>query len=138
MSKFKDIWEWAVGETPCAARTNIGYDPVEAFRLGAMEIIKEIATASNDMAGQAGVGGVETAGSVISYLAAHPAKIDLFMQRGVCGLFDDAPGGPRDLYAKGCLTWHRQGDGKVVTPQDLRIGLTVRDMTKRANSIAKS
>lgn len=133
MSKFSDIWEWAVGETPCAERRNIGYDPVEAFRLGTIEFVRGVAEASNTFAGLAGVGGVETAGSLISYLAANPGKIDLFMQEGISALMDDAPGGPRDLHAKGCLTWHRK-DGKVTTPQDLRIGLIVRDLAKPPTS----
>lgn len=137
MPKFRDIWDQSVQDAPCAARTNIGYDPVEAFRLGVIQMVREIAVASDMMADMAGVGGVETAGAVISYIANHPEKIDLFMARGVAGLMDDAPGGPRDLHAHGCLTWHRK-DGKVTTPQDLRISLTVRDMVKKANSIAKS
>lgn len=130
MRNFKDIWDEAVQDAPCASRTNIGYEPVEAFRLGVLSFVRELALASDTFAGMAGVGGVETAGGLISYLAANPEKIDLFMRHGIHGLMDAAPGGPRDFHAKGCLTWHRMGDGKVTTPQDLRIGLIVRDLAK--------
>lgn len=130
MPNFRDIWDEAVEDAPCAARQDIGFDQVEALRLASIRMIREIAVASDTLASMAGVGGVETAGAVISYLAAHPEKIDLFMQRGVSGLMDDAPGGPRDLHAQGCLTWHRK-DGKVTTPQDLRISLIVRDLAKQ-------
>ncbi len=129
MPRFSDIWDRAVEDMNRSPRISIGYDPVEAFRLAAIQLIREIAVASDTLANMAGIGGVETAGSVISYLAANPDKIDLFMQQGIPGLMDDAPGGPRDLHARGCLTWHRK-DGKVTAPQDLRISLIVRDLAK--------
>lgn len=120
---LRDMLERATAEANSA-------DPVEVFRRGILDFIHELAVASDTFAGMAGVGGIETAGSLISYLAAHPEKIDLFMQQGIFGLMDGAPGGPRDLHAQGCLTWHRKGDGKVTTPQELRIGLIVRDLAK--------
>lgn len=129
---YRKIWDQAVDDVPCAARTNIGYDPVEAFRLAVIGFVQKIATDSDRMAAMAGVGGVETAGSVISYLAANPKKIDLYMRDNISGLMDDAPGGPRGFHAHGCLTWHRKDDGKVTTPQDLRISMTVRDLAKPA------
>lgn len=58
---------------------------------------------------QAGVGGMETAGGVISYLANHPEDIEPFMHGG----FNELPVIPA---RKGCLTWHAQS-GEVVTPE---------------------
>lgn len=135
--KLKAIWEEAERDVNCAPFRKIGYEPAEAFRIAAQYMIREIAIAADTFAGMAGVGGVETAGAIISYLAAHPEKIDLFASDGICALMDDAPDGPRGLHAHGCLTWHRK-DGTVTTPRDLRIDLTVRAIVKTANDLAKS
>lgn len=90
------------------------------------DTIKRIADVAEAVAWQAGVGGCETAGAIISYLAEHPDQVADFMEHGSSFLLEiDA----RKLHATGRLTWHR-GDGKVVTPQDLRISLTVRDLAK--------
>ncbi|HCE09751.1 MAG TPA: hypothetical protein DEQ40_14355 [Oxalobacteraceae bacterium] len=91
------------------------------------DTIKYIADVAEAFADAAGVGGVETAGAIISYLAAHPDMVGNFMEDGPEFLMNvDA----RRIHADGRLTWHRGGDGKVVTPRDLRISLTVRDMAK--------
>lgn len=85
--------------------------------------IRRIADVAEAVAFQAGVGGVETAGAIISYLSAHPELTGEFMAEGIMAL-------PADLWSQGRLTFHRKGDGKVVTPQDLRISQTVRDIAK--------
>jgi hypothetical protein len=93
----------------------------------AAETIKRIADAAAAIGWQANVGACETAGAIISYLAAHPEKIDQFFADGlVTTLGDD------DMWSSGCLTFHRK-DGKVVTPKDLRISRQVRDLTKPNN-----
>lgn len=91
------------------------------------DTVKYIADVAEAFAEAAGVGGVETAGAIISYLAAHPDLVANFMDDGPEFLMNvDA----RRIHADGKLTWHRGGDGRVVTPQDLRISSTVRDLTK--------
>jgi hypothetical protein len=95
----------------------------------AEELISKIASYCNDFAWMAGVGGLETAGSVISYLAAHPEHTATFLDGGFPALMDVC-GDPRDLFAHGCLTFHRAKDGKVTTPEDLRASIAARDAAK--------
>lgn len=74
--------------------------------------IGHVAKVSHALGWQAGVGGRETAGAIISYLAQHPEKLDAFMQDGVFGWGDEWITG-------GCLTYHA-ADGKVWHPADAR------------------
>jgi hypothetical protein len=85
----------------------------EAERIAAgRELISYIAKAANTTAMQAGVGGMETAGGIISFLAANPEYIPAFME-GV-GIAD----WPVDFHQQGCLSWHGM-DGKVHWPKGM-------------------
>lgn len=71
--------------------------------------IECLAVRSDNMAWQAGVGGMEIAGGAVSYLANHPEDIEPFMHGG----FSELPDIPA---RKGCLSWHAIS-GDVVTPE---------------------
>lgn len=86
-------------------------------------IIAKIAQAASAIGFQANIGGCETAGMIISYLNEHPDRIPVFLEHGWLEAV-----GTDDPWAKGCLTWNRMGDGKIATPQDLRISKVVRDI----------
>lgn len=82
-------------------------------------VISRIAEIAEAFAGQANVGGMETAGGLISYLATHPRDIEPLLKHGVMEL-------PMDWLMQGCLSWHGK-DGKVIDP----------DYARRANTIHK-
>lgn len=91
------------------------------------DTIKRIADVAEAIAFQAGIGGCEMAGAIVSYLAEHPDDVDRFIEGGSEFMLEiDA----RQLHSQGRLTWYRAGDGKIVTPQELRISLIVRDLAK--------
>lgn len=77
------------------------------------DFIHYVAEVSHAVGFQAGVGGRETAGAIISYLAQHPDKLDAFMKDGVFGWDTD------EWVTGGCLTW-QANDGKVWHPADAR------------------
>lgn len=77
------------------------------------EAINYIAKAAAEFGYEAGVGGMETAGSLISYLSSHPNDLEPFLNGGFFEL-------PLDWYEQGNLTWHAVKDGKVVTPEYAR------------------
>jgi hypothetical protein len=79
------------------------------------QVIKKIAEIASDVAWQAGVGGMETAGQFVSVLAAHPEKIEGFLA-GTLSIIDD---GALLRADQGCLTWHAR-DGRVVSPEEAR------------------
>lgn len=76
------------------------------------EFIQFLARQSEILASQAGVGGMETAGSAISYLAAYPEDIEPFLN----GSFLELPPG---WHERGCLTWHGT-TGQIVSPEFAR------------------
>lgn len=86
--------------------------------------IAYVARVSEAMSQQAGVGGMETAGQIISYLAKHPDKLDAFLNEGVFGW-------PMDWLENGCLTWHAQ-NGKIVHPDFVRRERLIKGMEKGA------
>jgi hypothetical protein len=90
-------------------------------------VIAHIAKASEIFASQAGVGGMETAGSIISYLAEHPEHIDAFM---ACPSLLDWPVG---WHEQGRLTWHGM-DGKVHSPEQARRQRIIKQMEKTGNA----
>lgn len=92
----------------------------------AVEVIQRIAQAANTISAHAAIGGCETAGVMISFLAAHPDRIEAFFRDGWLEAVGD-----NDPWATGCLTFHRKLDGRVTTPQDLRISKTVRDLSRQ-------
>lgn len=81
------------------------------------QLITHIATISQVIGWQAGVGGMETAGSIVSYLAQHPEQIDDFIA-GKTSTMD----WPAGWHTEGCLTWHAM-NGKIVHPDDVRRAL---------------
>lgn len=85
-------------------------------------VIDRIAELSEALAAQAGVGGMETAGNVISYLATHPRDIEPFLRFGFFEL-------PQDWIEQGNLTWHAQ-NGKVVRPEVARRARIIKRMER--------
>lgn len=86
----------------------------EPVRMTPAEVINRITEAAIEIGWSAGVGQMETAGSIISYLAEHPDQIEPFLS-GKVSVLDWPP----DWHANGCLTWHGR-DGKIYTPQFVR------------------
>lgn len=76
-----------------------------------IEAIKFIARVAEAAGWQAGVGGMETAGLIVSYLDAHPDKVAEFLESGSGFLIDN-----RIRAEEGSLTWHTQGTGEVISP----------------------
>lgn len=74
--------------------------------------IKQLATRSEAFAWQAGVGGVETVGHIISYLAENPQHVEPFLNGGNFEL-------PMNWIENGCLTY-RAINGQIVHPQTAR------------------
>lgn len=75
--------------------------------------IEHVAKASEMIAWQAGVGGMETAGSIISYLAENPEALADFMETG--SIMD----WPAGWHTHGRLTWHGM-NGKLCSPEFAR------------------
>lgn len=86
------------------------------------QVIQKIAEIATNVGWQAGVGGVEVAGTIVSALAAHPEKIPAFLSGALSVVDDDVFLRP----AMGCLTWHDM-NGKVVSPGEARAALKQRD-----------
>jgi hypothetical protein len=79
------------------------------------EVIKRIAEVANAIGWQVAVGASETAGTIISVLAANPQIVDRFLTEGA-GTFID---GPISLdAANGCLTYYAQ-TGEILSPGEL-------------------
>lgn len=72
-----------------------------------------LAAVASDVAWQAGVGGMETAGSFVSFLATNPERARDFIEGSLIDL-------PFPLHTEGCLSWHGS-DGRVHHPRDRRI-----------------
>lgn len=86
--------------------------------------IERIADIAETIAWHAGVGGMETAGAIISYLAEHPDQIEtvLFGE----GVFA-TPVGIHEYPGHGRLTWHAV-NGKIMDPQTARFARIVKNM----------
>jgi hypothetical protein len=87
-------------------------------------VIAQIVEYAEAIAWQAGVGGMETAGSIVSYLAAHPDQIDLLMS-GKLSVLD----WPVGWHEHGRLSWHGQ-DGKIYDPEKVRRHRLIKQMEK--------
>lgn len=79
------------------------------------QVIQKIAEVASINAAMANVGGCEMAGMIVSYLAAHPEKVDDFLLCGTSLMIDDE----RFHWRNGCLTWHAN-NGSIVSPAELR------------------
>ena len=89
------------------------------------QVIKRIADVAQAVGWQAGVGGMETAGMIVSVLAAKPELVQRFLDEGTELLVNG------DILPEhGCLTFHRSSDGKVTTPQQLRSAIVVKNMER--------
>lgn len=86
------------------------------------QVIRKIAEVAAAIGWQAGVGGMETAGALVSVLAAHPEKIAAFLTGELSVVDDDALLRPE----MGCLTWHAQS-GKVMAPATARAARQMHD-----------
>lgn len=97
------------------------------MNVDALTFLEKVAVVSENVAFQAGVGGCETAGAIISYLSAHPEKLATFMDGGFCDLTDD----PAQLHHNGRLSWFGT-DGKVYNAQTVAAILAEREARKAA------
>lgn len=88
-------------------------------------VIARIAEIAAAFGQQANVGGMETAGGLISYLAKHPRDIEPLLKFGVMEL-------PMDWLERGDLTWHAR-NGKVTRPEHARRARVIRKL-KEAQS----
>ena len=92
------------------------------------QIIRRIAEIAHAVGWQANVGAMEMAGQFVSYLAEHPEHVEAFLRDGSGFVIENGlPVG------QGCLTFHRRLDGKVTTPQELRVAIDVKKMERQAN-----
>ena len=92
----------------------------------ARHIIQRIAAFADNAAFHAGVGGMETAGSFVSFLAARPEHIPAFFT-GDGSVLD----WPFAWHRYGCLSWHG-ADGKIYTPDQARRQVIINAMLKDA------
>jgi hypothetical protein len=83
---------------------------LDASRVDPARVIARIVHDSQLIAWQAGVGGMETAGSIVSYLHEHPEDIPKLMD-GTLSVLD----WPTRWHMHGCLSWHG-ADGKLHHP----------------------
>jgi hypothetical protein len=89
-------------------------------------VIARIAEIAEAFGAQAGVGAMETAGGIISYLAEHPRDIEPCLRFGIFEL-------PSDWLERGGLTWHAQ-NGKVVHPAEARRSRIIRRLERSATA----
>jgi len=82
------------------------------------DFIEHLAVRSEAFAFQAGVGGMETAGHLISYLAENPKHLEPFLVGGFMEL-------PDDWIVRGCLNY-RALNGKITHPQQARFARVVK------------
>jgi len=93
---------------------------VSEFQPG--DVIARIVEMSQAIAWQAGVGGMETAGSIVSYLASHPEQIEPLMA-GTLSLTD----WPDRHHMHGVLSWHG-ADGKIYSPEYARRQVAIKKL----------
>jgi hypothetical protein len=94
-------------------RASLPASPGTLERRGEMRSVARIVNVARAIGAQAGVGGRETAGAIVSYLATSADEIGPFMDGKLSPL--DFKG---DWMRGGCLSWHA-ANGKVVHPEDL-------------------
>ena len=87
------------------------------------QVIKIIAEFSDVTASNAGVGGCETAGLIVSALYANPELIPLFLENPSKTFHDHFE---RMRWEHGALSWHAM-NGEIVSPTDMRQSLGKRD-----------
>lgn len=86
--------------------------------------IERIAKLAETFAAQAGVGGMETAGNIVSYLAEHPEDIEPCLRFGLFEL-------PDNWHLHGRLTWHAM-NGKIMKPEVARQARVIKSLNPSA------
>jgi len=89
------------------------------------QTIRRIAEVANAVAFQAGVGGMEIAGQIVSILARHPERVETFLRDG-WEVEDDFIAHAEN----GCLTFFNQA-GKVITPAELYDARQIQNIKRR-------
>ena len=95
-------------------------------------VLERLATIAEALAHPAGVGEMESLGSIVSYLLDHPRDIEPCLRFGVGEL-------PEDWFDHGRLSYHAI-NGKVVRPEQLRRARIIKRMEQslaRENGGAK-
>jgi hypothetical protein len=87
------------------------------------DFVRRIGEVAEQIGDNAGVGAMEIAGMIVSVLYQRPELADRFMREGVEMMISGDI-----LPENGRLTFHRQSDGKVTTPHDLRNAIMVKNM----------
>lgn len=77
--------------------------------------IQYLAELSDQVGAHAGIGGLEVAGSIVSYLAAYPGQVELFLEEGIHAM-------PPDMPLMGKLTFCGW-DGTIHSPDSLHTSL---------------
>ena len=90
----------------------------------AEKVIERLAEIAEQFGRAAGIGGMETAGKLVSYLATHPRDIEPLLRFGVFEL-------PDDWHERGCLTWHAK-TGEVVHPDKARRARIIKKLERSA------
>lgn len=85
-------------------------------------VIQRLANIAEAVSLQAGVGGCETAGHLISYLADHPRDIEPLLKFGVFEL-------PDDWIHRGSLSYHLSS-GRVVRPEHARRARAIKKLER--------
>lgn len=88
----------------------------------ATAVIQRIADIAEAFAEQAGVGGTETAGLIISYLAEHPRDVEPCLRFGTFEL-------PHGWPEFGRLTW-LGANGKIVRPEVARRARVIKNLER--------
>jgi hypothetical protein len=91
----------------------------------AQEVIERIAREAAAFGQMAGVGAMETAGSIIGYLAENPRDLEPFMNGGIMEM-------PADFFQRHSLTWHAS-NGEIVSPAFARRAQTIKKLAKDSN-----
>lgn len=92
--------------------THIEWTPDSDATEAVKQFLQHVASVANAFAYQAGVGGMETAGGLVSFLARHPEHIPAFANGGAFDL-------PDDWIENGCLTWQAV-NGTIIHPDYAR------------------
>lgn len=94
-----------VGPGQSGTTHRVAHDHLVSF---ARAVIDRIADLSEALGEQAGVGGMETAGHLISYLNEQPIHLEALLRGGVFEL-------PQNWIERGTLTYHAN-NGRIVDP----------------------
>ena len=91
----------------------------------AAQFLAKVIQTAEAISWQAGVGAMETAGALVSYLGRFPERLPAFMADDFSVISDL----PTDWLRQGCLTWHGM-NGKIIDPEFARRATVIRDMEK--------